>query len=855
MGTTATDKPAEEKREKIWSILENKLGMNYGSILKSIAFHLEYTLGKERYTANDRDFAESICYAVKDRLMERWNDTQSTYYKHNVKRVYYLSLEYLMGRTLTNSLINLGIYNETKKIFKDIGYDINELLDYENDAGLGNGGLGRLAACFMDSMATMHIPAYSYGLRYEYGIFKQEIKDGYQLEEPDLWLDSGSPWETARKDYAFEVNFYGEVRTAPDKGGNLKKEWIDTEKIYAVAYDYPVPGFQNKTANSLRLWSARATEEFNLDYFNSGNYMKAVEDKILSENITMVLYPRDDEFRGKELRLKQEYFFTSATLQDIIRRHKIINPSLDNLPDKAAIQMNDTHPAIAITEMMRLLIDIYGYEWEKAWEMTTKIFAYTNHSVMPEAMEKWPEDLLGHLLPRHLEIIYEINNRLIDQIKKKYPGDDSKIAKMSIIDERENTKLIRMAHLAIAGSHSVNGVAELHTKILKEKIFKEFDELYPGKFNNKTNGITPRRWLKLCNSLLSELITKHIGSGWTIKLEELKKLENFALDEDFQNNWLDVKYKNKKRLAEYIEKNNKIKVNINSIFDCQVKRIHEYKRQLLNLLHVIYLYNRIRKNSGEDFVPRTVIFGGKAAPGYFMAKLIIKLINSVADVINNDPLVKDKLKVVFLEDYNVSVAELVFPAADLSEQISTAGLEASGTGNMKFALNGALTIGTLDGANIEIMEAVGGENIFIFGLSASEVEKTKAGGYNPRNEYNLNPDLKECVDMIANGYFSAGDKHIFEPVVYYLLDGGDCFIVMKDFNSYVEMQKKVSKAYLDKKMWVKSSIINTANMGKFSSDRAIAEYAEDIWKVNPVCVDSRKSKNATPDCAEEEDRI
>lgn len=833
-----------KKKEKIWSILEKKLGMSYKAIMESMAFHLEYTLGKERYTANDSDFEEAICLAVKDRLMERWNNTQSTYYRENVKRVYYLSLEYLMGRSLSNSLINLGIYEETKKIFKDIGYDLEELQEYERDAGLGNGGLGRLAACFMDSMATMEIPAYSYGLRYEYGIFKQEIKDGYQIEEPDLWLDPGSPWEIARRDYTFEVNFHGKTRAYYDKKGKKKSEWLNTEKIYAFAYDYPIPGYLNQTANSLRLWSARATQEFNLDYFNSGDYMKAVEDKVLSENITMVLYPRDDAFRGKELRLKQEYFFVSATLQDIIRRHKIVNKSLDNLPDKAAIQMNDTHPAIAIPEMMRVLMDLYDYDWDKAWDITTKVFAYTNHSVMPEAMEKWPVDLVDNLLPRHMEIIYEINERLLDEIKKKYPGDDEKLKGMSVIEEGP-VKYIRMANLAIVGSHSVNGVAELHTKILRERIFKDYDEFYPKKFNNKTNGITPRRWLNHCNPFLSELITKHIGDRWVKKLDLLKKLIPLAKDREFQKKWQEVKRKNKIRLAEYIEKHNKVKVNINSMFDCQVKRIHEYKRQLLNVLHVIHLYNQIKENPGKEYVPRTVIFGGKSAPGYFAAKQVIKLINSVADLINSDPDIGDKLKVVFLEDYNVSIAELVFPAADLSEQISTAGFEASGTGCMKFALNSALTIGTLDGANIEIMEEVGKENIFIFGLTAEDVQNIKRCGYNPRDEYNSNSDLEKCLDMIASGYFSGGDTKLFESLIDSLLNKGDYFMVLKDFGSYLEAQQEVAKLYKDREKWTQKSILNTANMGKFSSDRVIADYAKEIWDVKPVCIKYRKSEEDT----------
>lgn len=825
----------KRKCEKVWSIIEKGLGMDYDAILESIAFHLEYTLGKERYTAFDEDFELSLCYTIRDRLMERWNNTQSTYYKNNVKRVYYLSLEYLMGRALSNSLINLGIYQECRKVLKDIGYDIEELKEFEPDAGLGHGGLGRLAACFMDSMATMEIPVYGYGIRYDYGIFQQAIVDGFQIEKPDDWLNGGSPWEIVRKELVFDINFYGKVINSVDEKGRQKSEWVETEKINAEAYDYPVPGYQNNTAVSLRLWSAKATKEFDLNYFNSGDYVKAVEDKFRSENITMVLYPRDDVYRGKELRLKQEYFFVAATLQDIIRRHKVMNKSLDNLPEKAAIQMNDTHPAIAIAEMMRLLIDIYDYPWNKAWSITKEIFGYTNHTIMPEALEKWPIDLLENVLPRHLQIICQINDNFLDEVRKKYPGDEGKLKRMSIVEDG-SVKYVHMANLAIVGSHSVNGVAELHTKIIKEQLFKDFDEFYPGKFKNITNGISQRRWLKLCNPLLSELITGYIGDKWVTNMDELKKLIPFSGDKEFQKKWHDVKHKNKIKLAKYIEEHNGIKINAHSIFDCQAKRIHEYKRQLLNALHVVNLYNCIREKPEKDYVPRTVIFSGKAASAYFMAKLIIKLINSIADIINNDPVIEDRLKVVFLENYGVSLGELIFPAADLSEQTSTAGMEASGTGNMKFALNGALTIGTLDGANVEIMEEVGEENIFIFGLKAEEVQNLRNSGYNPRNEYNSNEKLRTCLDLIGGGYFSHGDKKLFEPLMDSLLNKGDYFMVLKDFDSYVETQKLVSKTYKNKEKWDKMSIINTANMGKFSSDRAISQYAKEIWDVKPIHV-------------------
>jgi starch phosphorylase len=838
-----------DKTEKIWSILEQNLGMDCESILRSMAFHLEYTLGKEKYTAFDYDFSRSVCLAVKDRLMERWNDTQTTYYLENAKRVYYLSLEYLMGRALTNSLINLNIFHETRNALNGIGYDTGEMQQFEPDAGLGNGGLGRLAACFLDSMATMQIPCYGYGIRYEYGIFRQDIVDGYQIEKPDIWLNGGSPWETLRKEIRFDVNFYGKVDSYPDESGRLLYRWHDTEKIHALAYDYPIPGYGNFTANTLRLWSARATNEFNLDYFNKEDYLDAVADKNETENITRVLYPRDDAYRGKELRLKQEYFFICATLQDIIRRHRVKNESLDNLADKAAIQLNDTHPALAVPELMRILIDQEGYDWEKAWDITTRAIGYTNHTVMPEAQERWPVDMLGTLLPRHLQIIYEINRRFLEEVEKAYPGDIERLKRMSIIQE-EPVKSLRMTHLAVVGSHSVNGVAELHTSILTSKLFRDFYEMYPEKFNNKTNGITQRRWLKVCNPELSALITENIGDAWVTDMYRLRGLTGLADDPDFQEKWMSVKKRNKKRLAQYIQKNLGIRVNVDSMFVCQVKRIHEYKRQLLNILRVIADYNRLKSNTLVPFVPKTFIFAGKAAPGYFMAKLIIKLINSVAGVINSDPEVADRLKVVFLPNYGVSLGEIIFPAADVSEQISTAGMEASGTGNMKFALNGAITVGTLDGANIEILEEVGRENMIIFGLTAEEVEQAKKQGYDPREVYLSNPEIRLCLDQIKEGYFSGGDECLFAPIVDSLLDGGDYYMILKDFDAYLKAHERLDEIWNDAALWARISILNTANMGKFSSDRTIAEYANEIWDVKPTPVHMkvRKPGKLAPNC-------
>jgi glycogen phosphorylase len=802
------------------------------SLKKGFANHLVYSLAKDEYSATDRDIYESLSLTIRDRLIERWIRTQQSYYDHDVKRIYYLSMEFLVGRTLGNALINLGLYPNTSKAMHEVGYNLEELREIEWDAGLGNGGLGRLAACFLDSMASLAYPGYGYGIRYEYGIFHQKIKDGYQIELPDNWLRYGNPWEIGRPEYLFPVHFFGRVESFKDIQGVERHEWVDTEEVMAMAFDTPIPGFGNNTVNTMRLWSAKSAREFSFHHFNDGDYQKAISARAESETISKVLYPNDNVVQGKELRLKQEYFLTAASLQDIIRRFRKDHDSFDDFPKKVAIQLNDTHPALAIPELMRILVDIEKITWEKAWEIVVATFGYTNHTVLPEALERWPLDLLQKILPRHLQIIYEINARFLVEVKRKFPNDLKRLGRMSIVEEGEH-KNVRMANLCIIGSHSTNGVAELHSAILKESVFRDFYELWPQKFNNKTNGITQRRWLALCNWNLTELITETIGDKWICDLYELKKLEKHIDDKKFRNRFAEIKSGNKKRFAGYIKETTGIDVDVESMFDCQVKRLHEYKRQLLNILHVLTLYNRIKDNPRNNFVPRTVIFSGKAAPGYHQAKLIIKLANSVADIVNNDLDVAGRLKVVFVENYSVSIAEKLIPAADLSEQISTAGMEASGTGNMKFALNGALTIGTLDGANVEIKEEVGDENIFIFGLTANEVTRLKYSGYNPREFFHKNIELRKVIEMIESGFLSPDQPDLFNPIVKSLLDYGDQYLLIADFESYLHAQEKVSEAYLDKERWLTMSILNVARMGKFSSDRTITQYAEEIWDVTP----------------------
>jgi len=802
-------------------------------IIKSFLEHLEYTLGKDKYSATKYDSYNALAYAVRDHLVERWLDTQQAYYNSDNKRVYYISMEFLMGRTLGNSLINLGVMNDFRDAITALGYDFDAILSEEQDAGLGNGGLGRLAACFLDSMATMSIPAYGYGIRYEYGIFRQHIVDGAQLEIPDNWLRYRNPWELDRQEHLHTVKFYGRVITTFDKSGKLVREWVDTEDVMAMAYDTPIPGYQTHSVNTLRLWSAKSSREFDLKFFNEGNYIRAVEKKMQSETISKVLYPADNVIEGKELRFKQEYFLASATVHDVLYRFQKKHQDMKLLPEKVAIQLNDTHPTLAIPELMRVLIDQHNVEWADAWEITRKTFAYTNHTILPEALEQWPVWFFEQILPRHLQIVYEINDHFLKEIKARFPDDPQRLSRMSIVEEHWERK-IRMAHLAIVGSHSVNGVAALHSEILKNELFRDFYEMYPERFNNKTNGITQRRWLKMSNPSLSALIDDYIGDGWTRNLYELEKLRAVAGDPEFLERWHQVKRRNKEGLCRYILDCNGIEVDPESLFDVQVKRIHEYKRQLLNVLHIITLFNRIKDDPAAEVVPRTFIFAGKAAPAYAAAKLTIRLINAVAAVVNRDPDVAGRIKVVFLANYGVTLAESIFPASDLSEQISTAGTEASGTGNMKFALNGALTIGTLDGANIEIMEEVGRENIFIFGLTAAEVAGLRARGYNPREYYNGNKELRRVLDMIASGFFSPFAPELFTPITDSLLNLGDHYMLLADYAAYVACQEEVSRLFRQKDEWARRAVLNCAGMGKFSSDRTIDQYAREIWGIRPV---------------------
>jgi len=822
-----------QKKKKITPENNKHRGNDIDSLKRWFVNHLEYTLGKNSHTATEMDKYFSLAYEVRDRLAEKWTETHKKYYDKNPKKVYYLSLEFLIGRTLGNSLINLNLYDNVEKAMKELGYNLEELREKEWDAGLGNGGLGRLAACFLDSMATLQLPATGYGIRYEFGIFFQSIIDGYQVEQADNWLRYGNPWEFQRAERIYPVNFYGEIEHYCDNKGNLREKWINTEIVMAMAYDTLIPGYECETVNNLRLWSAKSSREFNLQYFNDGDYHKAVAEKSSSENISKVLYPNDNIYEGKELRLKQEYFFVSATLQDIIKEYKESHSNYNDFSKKVAIQLNDTHPAIAIPELMRILVDEESLSWDYSWKVTVNTFGYTNHTILPEALEKWSVKLLTNLLPRHMQIIYEINHRFLEGIKAIIENNEDIMRSLSIIEEGIN-KRVKMANLAIIGSHSLNGVAALHTEILKKNVFSNFYQLYPEKFNNKTNGITQRRWLRLCNPELSKLIDSKIGSGWTKELSQIKKLLSFLDDKDFRDKWSHIKKNNKERLKKYIFERNNIMINTNSIFDCHIKRIHEYKRQLLNVLSVITRYNRIKADPKKEVQARTIIFAGKAAPGYYMAKLIIKLINSVGDIINNDTEIGDKLKLVFLRNYAVSNAEKIIPAADLSQQISTAGTEASGTGNMKFALNGALTIGTLDGANIEIKEEVGAENIFIFGLDDAGVDKLKTENYNPWDYYNANNELKQTLDMIKNGFFSPENPELFKPIIESLLNHGDNYMLLADYESYVNAQELVDKTYKNQEKWIKMSISNVANMGKFSTDRTIAEYAKEIWNVKQI---------------------
>ena len=811
----------------------NYRGLDRGSIHRSLLNLLTYALGKDQIMATHRDWFHTTAYAVRERLIERWMETMRSYYRADAKRVYYLSLEFLTGRLLVNSLLNLGFYDACCHALAELDLDVNRLKELESDAALGNGGLGRLAACFLDSMATLGLPGYGYGIRYEYGMFTQRVENGFQVEHPDNWLRYGNPWEFPRPEVLYPVHFGGRVVEYRDEHGRLRHHWVETEDVMAMAFDTPVPGYDTDTVNNMRLWSAKASRDFNLKYFNEGNYIQAVAEKNESENLSKVLYPDDTTQMGRELRLKQQYFFVSASLQDILRRFTKYHPDLDELPDEVAIQLNDTHPSIAIPELMRILVDLHQVDWDRAWDITRRTVSYTNHTLMPEALETWPVRLFGEILPRHLQIIYEINQRFLDDVRHRHPGDAGLVRRVSLIDESDGRR-VRMANLAIIGSHAVNGVSRIHTELMKETIFADFDRLFPGRIINITNGITPRRWLHQANPGLSTLISSKIGPNWLSDLASLQELRPLAGDGAFRRAFREVKRENKRHLAESIEARTRTTVNLDSLFDVQTKRIHEYKRQLLNVLHVITRYNRIRAGRTTGMVPRTVIIGGKAAPGYFMAKLIIKLIHSVGDVVNHDPAVDDLLKLVFLPNYNVSNAEKIIPACDLSEQISTAGTEASGTGNMKFALNGALTIGTLDGANIEIREEVGEENIFIFGLTADDVSEVRAQGYDPWYYYNNDPELRQVLEMVGNGYFSPDDPYRFRPIVDALTGGGDHYLLLADYRSYIECQERVDALYRDHEEWSRRAVLNVAGMGKFSSDRSIREYAEKIWNVKPV---------------------
>ena len=808
-------------------------GVDVASVHQSIANRLAFAVGKDAVTATARDWFYATAFMTRDRLIERWMETMRSYYVADAKRVYYLSMEFLMGRTLMNGLLNLSFEKECSQALQQQGVDLLQVRDLESDAALGNGGLGRLAACFLDSMATLNLPGFGYGIRYEYGMFAQRIEDGRQVEHPDNWLRYGNPWEFPRPEVLYQVKFGGRVVEFSDESGVLRHHWVDTEDVMAMAYDTPIPGFSTPTVNNMRLWAAKASRDFELKYFNEGNYIKAVEDKNESENLSKVLYPDDTTTMGRELRLKQQYFFVCASLQDILYRFSKFHKDFDELPDKVAIQLNDTHPSIAIAELMRVLVDIDHLNWDQAWDITTRTFSYTNHTLMSEALETWPVPMFEKILPRHLQIIYEINERFLRGVMHSFPGENELRKRMSIIGD-EDGKRVRMAHLAIVGSHRVNGVAQIHTALMKQTIFSDFDRYYPGKIINLTNGITPRRWLNQANPLLSALITSRIGDGWIKDLEQLRRLLPLADDALFRREFAAVKRANKQRFAADIERSLGVAIDVDSLFDVQIKRIHEYKRQLLNVLHVVTLYKRICADPQIDVVPRTVIFGGKAAPGYAMAKLIIKLINDVADIVNNDVRIKGRLKLVFVPNYGVSVAENIIPAADLSEQISTAGTEASGTGNMKLALNGALTIGTLDGANVEIADEVGADNIFIFGLTTDQVAALRASGYRPADYYHANGELRQAIDMIASGYFSPEEPDRFKGLVDNLLAHGDHYLLLADYASYVARQKEVEAAYRDQQQWLRKVILNVANMGKFSSDRAVRQYAEHIWQTKPV---------------------
>jgi starch phosphorylase len=812
------------------------------AISLDFAEHLKYSLDADEHHNTDVNRYTALALAIRDRIIHQWHHSRATQRKEQSKRVYYLSLEFLMGRAMTNNCINLGLEQEVRNALEDLGYTYEELIEIEPDAGLGNGGLGRLAACFLDSLATLDIPSYGYGIRYNYGIFKQKLHNGWQTEQPDNWLRHGNPWEIPREDLVYQVGFGGEVRVIRE-GGRDQYKWMSAQQVQGVAYDMPIVGYGGKTVNTLRLWSAKATDEFNFQEFNEGDYVEAVRAKILAENLSQVLYPNDTLYMGKELRLKQQYFFVACSLADIIRRFRRQEVSWDRLPDFAAVQLNDTHPSLAIPELMRILIDQEGLEWEDAWDITVRTMGYTNHTLMPEALEKWSLDMLQQILPRHVQIIFEINHRFLQHAVSFFPLRPHAIQRLSIVEEGP-TKQIRMANLAIVGSHSTNGVAALHSRLLTERMFPEFAVVFPDRFNNKTNGITQRRWLLSANPLLAAKITEAIGDGWITDYERIRELEPFANDAAFRSDFLAIKKKAKERAAEFIKQDCSVILDPDTMFDVQVKRIHEYKRQLLNALHIMLLYQRVKEGRAQDLSPTTFIFGGKAAPGYIQAKLIIKLINNIARVINDDHSVRELIKVHFLPNYRVTMAERLIPATDLSEQISTAGFEASGTGNMKFMCNGALTIGTMDGATIEMAEEVGREHMFIFGHSADEIERMRTA-YDPYDWVSRDPEIRKAVDLLISGYFNVMEPGIFEPLRSALLDE-DRYFHFADLRSYAEAHDEATFLYTNNRdVWAQKAILNIAASGKFSSDRTIMEYTHDIWKARRIPIERDQSASST----------
>jgi starch phosphorylase len=808
-----------------------RTGLSVDEIKQAFVDNLRCRLGRVQALATKHDLYAALALTVRDRILERAVESIENYGGANARRVAYLSAEYLPGPHLANNLLNLGITKATREALAWLDLDLDEIIAEEEDPGLGNGGLGRLASCYMDSLASVEVPAIGYGIRYEFGIFDQVIRGGWQEEITDKWLGKGNRWEILRPEVGYEIKFGGHTESFTDQQGRTRVRWIPATQVKGVAYDTPILGYRVDTCNLLRLWRAQAVESFDFTAFNHGDYYRAVQDKMMSENISKVLYPNDEVAVGKELRLKQQFFFSSCSLQDMLRIHGVLGGTPSTFHEKWAVQLNDTHPAVAVAELMRLLVDEHILDWDTAWNVTCATFGYTNHTLLPEALEKWSVDLFGALLPRHLEIIYEINHRFLEEVREKFPGDEARLARLSLIDENK-PRSVRMAHLATVGSHAINGVAGLHSELLMQTVLRDFAELWPEKFCNVTNGVTPRRFVALSNPRLSELIMSKIGDGWLKDLARLRELEPLADDEEFHKEWREVKLANKRRLAALISERTDISVSPDSLFDIQVKRIHEYKRQHLAALHIVMLYLRLRKNPESDFPARTFIFGGKAAPGYFMAKRIIKLITAIGDRVNSDPAVRDRLKVVYFPDFNVKNAQFIYPAADLAEQISTAGKEASGTGNMKFALNGALTIGTLDGANVEIREEVGADNFFLFGLTAVEVAMLKTRGYRSRTEYERSRNLRNVIDFIDAGELSSGDKELFRPLVDNLLKD-DPFLVLADYQSYADAQERVSALWQDRRAWTRASILNCARMGKFSSDRSIRDYCERIWKIKP----------------------